>query len=478
MKDVFAKWRDENMLILALESSTTSAKAMLYDTVTGKSEIRIKNYPPMYEDSSQHDAEKVFLATVEAGRELAAGREISMISLGTTWHSIMLCDCEMKPVSPVYLWSYTGASALCRELRADENIVNEYYQKTGCMVNAIYPFFKLMHLKRSYDLQQFYLMGQGSYMTWRLTGQRIVTECMASGSGLLNVHTKTWSKELFDFLGIKQNQVSQLVDYTKTYALTEEGARLLGIKSGVPVIAANSDGGLNQVGVGALKKGIMTFSVGTSGALRVSADHPVLPKDHSVWCYLSPKGWLSGAATSGCCNCVDWFRNKIGEGRDYAQLEGTDADRRSPVFLPHLFGERCPGWKDESLGTFAGLEPQHDIRDLYRAVQEGVLFQLYQCYQTLVEQNGVPEKIKISGGILRSQTWRQMCADIFQTEMEVDRMEQASLQGGIVLAMELLGIIPAAELYEEKAAEILIPDKSKQKLYAEKYERYLSYYNG
>lgn len=464
------------MLILSLESSTTSAKAMLYDTVTGRKRIKVKPYPKMYEDQSLHDGEKVFLATMEAGRELADGREISIISLGATWHSVMLCNRAMSPVSPVYLWSHTGASDLCKKLRADETAVDRFYQTTGCMVNAIYPVFKLMLLKEKYRLPELYIMGQGTYMTWRLTGQRVITKCMASGSGLLNVHTKTWVGDLIRELGLREDQLSRLVPYDKTCSLTEEGAKLLGVKSGIPVLPANSDGGLNQVGVGALREGIMTFSMGTSGAMRLSTAQPVLSPNHSTWCYLSPKGWLSGAATSGCCNCIDWFRNKIGDGKTYAQLESEDI-RRTPVFIPHLFGERCPGWRDESLGLFAGLEPQHDIRDMYRAVQEGVLFNLYQCYRILVGSSGAPDKVRLSGGILQSQVWKQMCADIFQIPMEVDEVQQASLQGGAVLAMELLGVIPDAADYEEKVSEILLPDPCKRTLYEEKYERYIKFYD-
>ena len=59
------------------------------------------------------------------------------------------------------------------------------------------------------------------------------------------------------------------------YPLTEDGAKALGIKAGTPVIPAHADGGLNQIGVGALKKGVMTFSVGTSGAIRLTAEKAV-----------------------------------------------------------------------------------------------------------------------------------------------------------------------------------------------------------
>lgn len=120
------------------------------------------------------------------------------------------------------------------------------------------------------------------------------------------------------------------------------------------------------------------------------------------------------------------------------------------MFLPFLFGERCPGWNDEREGGFVRILPRHKLPDLYLAVQEGILFNLYHCYRILSEVNGCPTHIRFSGGILHSEQWTQMCADIFQRELEVNRNEHGSLLGGAVLAMELLGVIDDACTYQPR----------------------------
>ena len=114
---------------------------------------------------------------------------------------------------------------------------------------------------------------------------------------------------------------------------------------------------------------------------------------------------------------------------------------------------------------------------MYKAVQEGVLFNLYQCYEVLSTVNGEPEHIRFSGGILNSPAWTQMCADIFQRPLEVDTNEHASLMGGAVLAMENLGIIPDVKTYSPEPERIIMPDPSKAEHYREKYDRYCYYYN-
>lgn len=467
------------MKILAIESSTSSAKALIYDTDKKTSLIKTRQYPKMFENGTVHDANTVFTETLTVARELLDGKsDIDMISLGSTWHSMCLCDKQMEPFSPVLPWCYTGASDLCKEVRKDGEYVHSYYHKTGCMVNAIYPFFKLKLFKNmGFDLNDFYVAGQGVYNTYQMTGKRVITECMASGMGLLNIHKKQYDPDLLKELAITETVMPEIVSYDRTYPLIKTAAGALGLKEGIPVIPSNADGGLNQIGVGALKKGVMTFSVGTSGAIRLTTEVPVIPEKPSTWCYLSPKSWLSGAATSGACNCLDWFKENFARDRSYESLEKDFMpETESPVFLPFVFGERCPGWNDDRRGSFKQMSISHSVRDLYRAVQEGTLFNLLQCYETLTSINGVPDRIKLSGGILNSPMWTQMCADIFEKEMEVDQQSQSSLMGGVVLAMELLGVIESIENFNVAPAAIIIPDRERTGIYRKHYERYKENY--
>ncbi len=467
------------MQILVLESSTSSAKAMVYDTESGDFEAKFHPYTGNYEDIRIHNPDLVFAQTAALGRKIATGRHIDIISLSSTWQNVFLVDQSMTPQTPTLTWAHTDAASLCRELRKDAVYVHNFYHRTGCMVNAIYPAFKLMYLKRQgFRLDDFLISEEGSYNCYRLTGRHVITQCTASGSGLLNLFTRKFDPEILAQIGIAESQLPQLVDSDVNYPLSEEGARLLGLTPGIPVIPSSADGGLNQVGVGAIAEGVMTFSVGTSGAIRLTTKKPFVPETPSTWCYRSPKAYLSGAATNGCCNCIDWFRSKMFPSEMcYSEIESRTREAEdTPIFLPFLFGERCPGWNDERSGGFMGVNPHHTVFDLYRAVQEGTLFNLYQCYQTLTKLNGVPDKIKFSGGILHSERWTQMCADIFQTDLEVDVVEHGSMMGAAVLAMEHLGLIKDVSTFNPPIARIIHPDKAKAGLYQRKFARYLTYY--
>jgi len=452
---------------------------MLYNTADHSCQILTRAYPLYYNDATLHDAQSVFLETAALGKELCAGKKIDAVALCGTWHNVMLCDDSFRPQTPVYHWSNTDAAELCRRLRQDDVYTQNYYQRTGCMVNVTYPAFKLKLLKeQGWHLEDFYIADQGTFNFYRLTGGKAVTDCMLSGEGFLNIREKRLDQVVLGELGISGSNFATLVEYDSSSPLSTEGAYLLGIESGIPVIPACPDGAANQIGAGALRQGIMTISVGTSGALRVATPKPILPETPSTWCYLAPKTWLSGAAIAGCCNCVDWYKDRMfGPDKTYKDIEeafGGAFD--TPVFLPFLFGERCPGWQDERQAGFFDITPRHDLYDFYHSVLEGVLFNLYQCYTVLTEINGIPKKVKLSGGIVKSPYWTQMCSDIFGLEMEIDGTKDGSLMGAAVLGMEKLGVISDISEFSIKARQTIPPKSEMTELYRKKYERYLYYY--
>ena len=71
------------MKILVLESSTSSAKAMVYDTDKKLSSVKTRPYSRMFDNMTVHNAQTVFDETLTVAKELLDGRsDIDMISLG------------------------------------------------------------------------------------------------------------------------------------------------------------------------------------------------------------------------------------------------------------------------------------------------------------------------------------------------------------------------------------------------------------
>ncbi|WP_311590057.1 gluconokinase [Varibaculum massiliense] len=468
------------MNILIIESSTSSAKAMIYDTVEKKYSVENAFYPPMGDDLTLHDPMVVYEASLAVTRKLLRGRtDIDIIVLSGVWHSIGLFSQILDPVTPIMQWSNTKASDQAAALRSKPKLTREYYNLTGGYPNAIYPFFKLAFLKEEgYNISSYIPMGQATYNFYRLTGHIRVSRCMASGSGLVNITTGEYDSQLLEMINIDSSLLPEIVDNDYHAPLSARAAASLGLPTGIPVVPAMSDGALNQLGSGALREGQMTLSVGTSGALRVTSPKPQLHPDMSTWCYLGPKDWISGAATAGACNTVDWFKGLSMRPTTYDELEaGMDFAADTPVFLPFIFGERNPGWGDKRRGGFLGLKSNHDFKLNYQAVLEGVLFNLKQCYDALTKLNGEPERILISGGILNTSVWAQLAANVFGHTLTPCLVKQNSMMGAALWGSYLLDNTISLEDYEPPVGEEIVPQDEFADVVAQKYQRYLDAYS-
>ena len=469
------------MLVLALEASTSAAKAALYDTEKGLVGTVRENFQAADRKGGRADPDRVYHSILRAGRKLAGGKTVAAIALSNIWHSLIVCTHDLVPVTPLFTWECTDAAELCIKIRSDAALADELYRRTGCMPHYSYPRHMIQHLRGTgLDCDDKMFLSQGSYQFYRMTGnlcESISTQC---GSGVVNVETLHYDPWVLEYLHLREDQFPPMSTYRDTHRLLPEAAAELRVPKGIPVVPSYPDGAMNQVGSHAGLPGIMTLSVGTSGAVRVSSEKPFLPEESKLWCYYGVDRWISGAATSGACNCLDWFCNCFANDKTFDELDAlSEKERDLPIFLPFLFGERCPGWHNVTGGDFMGLKQQHTVASCYRAVKIGVLFNLRQCYEALCAGTGEPNKIIVSGGIVHSQQWLQMLADIFKRELFVSSGPDVSSLGAVALALHAAGALEKVDDFNGDCGRQFVkikPQKKEYQYYDEQYRRYLEYY--
>lgn len=465
------------MQVLVLESSTTSAKALLYDSRRGVLKQASRAYPNSAV-LGKADTQEIFELTMALGREVASGADVAAVALCSVWHSIALLDEYMNPSGGTFFWNYMEPAKFCRRTRKDSQMMRALYERTGCMPHVTYARDTLAFLcSEGASFSEKKLISQGAYHFYRLTGEFCESKCTMSGSGLLNIHSLGYDELALSRAGIEESQLGRLVSFKGTNRLNSIGAELLGIASGIPVVPAHADGAMNQLAACCTKLDEMSLSVGTSSAIRMNVDMPVLPKGRQLFCYYGTAAHISGAAISGATNCVEWFRKMLPGEMYFRELEqGAKETDTPPLFLPFLYGERCPGWDDERTGGFMNLRPEHTIQDMYLALQAGVLFNLRQCFDVLVAAIGAPRAIHLSGGILNSVRWTQLCADILNKEMRLSDQPNASAMGAAMLGLaaasgELIKPLPVS-----KAERVVYPTPGAVARYQRQYEAYLEAY--
>ncbi len=83
---------------------------------------------------------------------------------------------------------------------------------------------------------------------------------------------------------------------------------------------------------------------------------------------------------------------------------------RALVFLPHLLGERSPGWNPRARGAFIGLSARHTTGDLARAVLEEVAHAFRSVLDVFDARRDIG-RLTLIGGAARNDAWAQILAD-------------------------------------------------------------------
>lgn len=218
---------------------------------------------------------------------------------------------------------------------------------------------------------------------------------------------------------------------------------------------------MSNLGVGAIKPGVVAATIGTSGAIRTVVDHPLTDPKGRTFCYnLTPKHWVIGGPVNNGGMLFRWVRDEFAASEvETAKRLGIDpyevltriaeqvpAGSGGLLFHPYLTGERAPLWNPDARGSFFGLSMNHHKEHMIRSVLEGVIFNMYMVLLAMEEQIGRPSKILATGGFARSSVWRQMMSDIFDQEVIIPESIESSCLGAVVLGLYATGRVDSFDV--------------------------------
>src|SRR3954454_1965389 len=219
------------------------------------------------------------------------------------------------------------------------------------------------------------------YVRLRLTGEHATDASDASGTLLLDVRARDWSSEILDALEIPREWMPRVHEGPEVSGtLRDAVAAELGLPAGLPVAAGGGDNAAAAVGVGVVREGALSSSIGTSAVLFAHRD--AFAPDPSgrvhAFCHAVPGAWHLMSVTLSAGGSLSWWRDLAGGefGALVGEAEAGEAGAEGLLFLPYLTGERPPHLDPEARGGFVGLTIRHGRGHLTRAVMEGVAFSM------------------------------------------------------------------------------------------------------
>jgi gluconokinase len=393
--------------------------------------------------------------------------EIAAVAVTTFWHSVMGLDARGEAVTDLTGWGDTRAAAAAERI-ARRTDPSDLHQRTGCFIHPSYPVVRLA-AKRYRDPASFdgvyAWMSFGEYLEQRLFGERRCSFSMASGTGLLNVHSLDWDGEALEIAGLTARSLSRLVDADEPLTgLRQPFAERWPELASIPWYPALGDGACANLGSGAVGPERLGITLGTTAAVRVLVE-PVgefrIPED--LWAYrLDQRRWVVGGALSNGGNALGFLRESLklpsGGGWDEI-LEASGTGDHGLLVLPFLVAERGPRPGRDLGASVIGLRLDTPPEQIARAWLEAIGYSIAGVCERLESHFGARGAPRASGGALHgSHRWLQILSDILGRTIVLPAEREETSRGAAVMALEALGAIPAGNLSGPRAAAEFRPD--------------------
>ena len=406
-------------------------------------------------------------------------------------HGFVPVDAAGEVLAPAKLWCDTSTTAECAQIMDAVGGATRTIELAGNPILAGYTASKLpwtkTHRADAYARLATILLPH-DYLNFVLTGERFCEWGDASGTGWLDVRTRTWSKELLRATDADRDLAACLPPIAAPDALFDIApamATRLGLPATVKVAVGGGDNMMAAIGTGCVEEGRLAMSLGTSGTLFACSDVPVVDPDGAWAAFCSSTGgWLPLVCTMNCTVATEQVATLFGfSTRDGdAHLHATPPGADGLVMLPFLNGERTPDLP-RGKGVLAGMDannmtPAH----VYRAAMEGATYSLKYGFDAFVRAGMRFERIVLTGGGSNSAAWRQLVADVFDLPVDVPVQSEGAAFGAALQALWAVGRADgdAASIADIARAHVATdpalsarPDPDRAHAYTTAYTRFL-----
>ncbi len=449
--------REEEVIqFLGIDVGTSGTRALVIDehgrVIAAASEDHAPFASPQLGWAEQDPNDWWRACTVAVPRALAAAGiakdQIACIGFSGQMHGAVLLDRHDEVIRPALIWCDQRTEPQVREL--SQQLGTDRLIQLSCnppLTN--FTLTKLLWVRhnepRSWERVAHVLLPK-DFVRFQLTGERAIDMADASGTLLLDVAHRRWSAELLRATEIDRQLLPTLAESQEICGrVSARGAEATGLRAGTPVVAGAGDQAAGAVGMGIVRPGSVSATIGTSGVVFAATDRPALdPKGRiHTFCHAVPGRWHVMGVTQAAGLSLRWFRDRFGvagtlDGDSYDRL-AAEAAAAPPgsdgvFWAPYLMGERTPHCDPNARAALLGLSAAHTRAHVIRAILEGVAFSLRDSFTIFRELNVPVDRIRLGGGGARSPLWRQIQADVYAHVVEVLAVEEGAAYGAAILA--------------------------------------------
>jgi len=490
-------------LILTFDVGTQSTRGMLVNK-NGDIEAIIQNvYEQAYYSKSKDWAEQnpdFYYETIcKISKELISKypKEFERVIgvTATVFRDSTIClDNDCKPLRDMILWLDK------REIDSDELPITGMKKLLFSLV-GVYDMVETQHnqsicnyiMSREPEIwnKTYKYVVLSTYINYKLTGTLIDSTANQIAHIPFDYKHSKWSSNSDITRCIYNVPLEKLCDLRepgeKLGTISARCSKDSGIKEGLPVIATGSDKACETIGLSVISRNKAAISFGTSATIQFSTPNYFEPQP---FCPAYP------APIKGIYNpeyqiyrgywMLKWFMNNfVNENEiEEANKQGVSIEEYFNNFLKDV-PAGCDGlilephWapgvaNPNAKGAIIGFSDAQSKYHIYRAIIEGINFELMYGLETMSKRSGqVIKEIFVGGGGSKSDEICKITADMLGLPVKRTQTNEAGGLGSSIIGFVSLGIykdVNEAINRMTRVSKVFEPDMNKHAFYMKMYK--------
>lgn len=481
---------------IVIDAGTQNIKAFIFDEkgneVYGESSP-VTPYFAVQPDFAEQDAEAYLQITQRVTRSAVSNSRVptdTLAAVAITTHrsTIVPVDESGNPVRPAITWlderkteglKLPGGPVMSLAFSAAgmKAKLKEYQRRS--------KFNWLKSYETDNYNKTFKFLTISSHIFHSLTGE--FKDCSSMIVGLFPIDLKglQWHpwKVVYEVFGVGRDKLPPLVSPIEVAGkVSEEGAKKFGVPRGLPVIIGAGDKQSELLGAGVTTGDVAEVSYGTAAVIELLSSKYITHKtmDFLTWGAAIPRHWaLEGFVGRGYW-MVSWFKKEFGkfEEGEALKLGVTPEDildrqtKDVPVGSMGLMLQ--PYWHPRendplSKGAIIGFSGEHTRKHMYRAVIEGIAYELRRLGELMSKHTGSKiTELRVGGGGSKSDEIMQITADVFG--LPTRRMHTGNLSAlgaaiDVTIALKIYNDFPQAVDNMVRVKDTFIPKDENARVY-------------
>lgn len=498
--------------LAGVDIGTSGAKAMIFDRDGLPLASASREYPCTYPRPGwvEQDPELLVRSVMDALNQAVAEsgpehgvrpEEIASFSVSAQRCCGIFLDEQGRLLRPMISWQDNRTPAEVEEIAAAMDPA-EYYRRTGYPNSTTWLLSKLMWVRkhepetwartrRVVQMHDYFLRALG-------VDEYYVDHNDAGFFGFFDSTAGSWDSEILRLFEIPGEILPvPAASGTQVGEVSAEAAEACGLAAGTPVSIGAGDQSAGAVGAGIVRKGLVSVSMGTAGAVTAYLDSPFRDPAGKTMVTAHPidGSWLLEGYQAAAASVYRWYRDQLGgleqqeaqaSGRDFFELMNdrvaeVPAGANGLLVFPYFAAAATPRYNPSARGMVLGLTFNHDRYALARAFMEGITLDMMDMLNSMVSSGVTVSEARLLGGPTRSRVWNQIQADVYGVPVTTLKVTDATVLGAAILGGVGAGVFPSIK----SAAEAMVrlderyePRAGEAALYRELYDAYCRAYDG